>query len=157
MAVGYTEQFVERCAILATVDPGALTADTYNTDIIDMRYWRRVAFILLAGDIGSTDGTLQLQLYVNTASSTSSPAPTAVTGKVFTAASFTGSTDSNKQGIIEITAEECETALDAGRYLFGALTVATQTNDACVVAIGIDARYGPGTAYDLASVTEVIS
>lgn len=157
MGIGYSEQFVERCAILATVDPGALTATTYNTDIIDMRYWRRVAFILLAGTIGDVDGTLQLQLYVNTANSVSSPAPTAVTGKVFTAANFSGSTDSNKQGVIEITAEECENALDGGRYLFATLTVATQTNGACVVALGIDARYGPATDYDLASVVEVIS
>lgn len=157
MGVGYNEQFVERCAILGTVDPGALSATTYNTDIVDMRYWRRVAFILLAGTIGDVDGTLQLQLYVNTANSTSSPAPTAVAGKVFTATNFSGSTDSNKQGIIEITAEECETALDFGRYLFATLTVGTQTSGASVLVLGIDARYGPATEYDLASVTEVIS
>lgn len=157
----YPVQGVERAAILARIDPASLSASTYNTDIIDMRYWRRVIFIVQSGVLGN-NGTLQLALKVNTANSVSSPTPTTVTGKAFTASSFSGSGSgtaggSNHQGIIEITAEECENALDQGRYLFATLTVGTATSLASLVAIGLDPRYGPASDFDLADVREIIS
>lgn len=161
MAHGYTEQFVERAAILAVIDPASLGAGTYDTDIVDMRYWRRVAIIVLSGVLGNL-GTLQIAVKVNTANSVSSPTPTTITGKAFTSSTFSGSGSgtaggSQHQGIIEVTAEECENALDFGRYLFATLTVGTATSLAAVVIIGIDARYGPATDYDLTDVKEIIS
>ena len=158
---GYTEQFSEKCAILATIDPASLTAASYDTDIIDMKYWRRVVIIVLAGVLGN-NGTLQVAVKVNTANSTSSPTPTTITGKAFTASTFSGSGSgtaggTNHQGIIEVTAEECENALDFGRYLFATLTVGTATSIAGLVILGCDARYGPATDYDLSDVKEVIS
>lgn len=157
----YAEQFSERCAILATIDPASLAAGAYDTDIIDMRYWRRVAIIVLSGVLGNL-GTLQVAVKVNTANSVSSPTPTTITGKAFTAATFSGSGSgtaggSQHQGIIEVTAEECENALDFGRYLFATLTVGTATSIAGVVILGLDARYGPAADYDLSDVKEIIA
>jgi hypothetical protein len=158
---GYTEQFSERCAILATIDPASLTAADYDSDIIDMKYWRRVAIILITGVMGN-NGTAQIAVKVNTANSTSSPTPVSVTGKAFTASSFSGSGSgtaggTNHQGIIEVTAEECEAALDGGRYLFARLTIGTATSIAGLVILGIDSRYGPAADYDLSDVREIIA
>lgn len=157
----YTAQFNERCAILATIDPASLTAADYDTDIVDMKYWRRVAIILITGVMGN-NGTAQIAVKVNTANSTSSPTPTTVSGKAFAASTFTGSGSgtaggTNHQGIIEVTAEECENALDQGRYLFARLTIATATSIAGVIIIGLDPRYGPASDYDLSDVKEIIA
>lgn len=161
MGFGYSEQFSERAGILAAIDPASLGAGTYNTDIVDMRYWRRVAVIVGSGVLGDL-GTLQVAVKVNTANSVSSPTPTTITGKAFTSSTFSGSGSgtaggSQHQGIIEVTAEECENALNEGRYLFATLTVGTATSLACVYIIGIDARYGPASDYDLADVKEIIA
>lgn len=155
------QKFSERGAILAKVKPGALTATTYNSDIVDMKQWGRVAILVLSGTLGN-NGTLQIAVKVNTANSTSSPTPTTITGKAFTAATFSGSGSgtaggSNHEGIIEVRASECEAALAGGRYLFVTLTVGTATSDACVVIIGLDPSYTPGTDYDLSTVAEIIS
>ena len=39
---------------MSCIDPDAYTAATYNGDVIDMQDFRRVIFILQAGDLGSS-------------------------------------------------------------------------------------------------------
>ena len=44
----------EQLSVVSCIDPDAYTATTYNGDVIDMQDFRRVIFILQAGDLGSS-------------------------------------------------------------------------------------------------------
>lgn len=147
----------ERLALVGTVDPGALTATTYATDVVDMRLIHELIFVMLIGSMGGSTATAQLVVYANTANSTSGG--TAITGKTFTAANFSGSGTAggdNKQGIIGVTDAEVAAALDGARYCYAVLTVGTSTSGASVVILAEMSRYEPAVNYDLASVREVI-
>lgn len=151
----YTEQMSERMAVVATIDPAAIAAGTVNTDVIDMRLFRRALFVVATGALGSASATVDLTVYANTANSTSGG--TAITGKSLAAGTFSGSVGgNNKQAVIEITAEECEAAVAGGRYVYAALEVGGATSTACVVVLAGDARYNPASDYDLSTVVEIV-
>ncbi|RMG90728.1 MAG: hypothetical protein D6706_18990, partial [Chloroflexi bacterium] len=76
-----------------------------------------------------------------------------LTGKSITQLTQAG-TDSNKQVLVEVRADE----LSAGyTHLRGRLIIGTAASDAAVIALGGDARYGPASDYDLASVDEIVA
>ena len=151
-------KLTEELAIVASIPPTVASAGTTNSDIIDMSRFRRALFVLNVGAYGAADATINVQLYANTANSTSSPAPVAVTGKTFAAATFSGSAaGTNTEGLIEVSAAEVQEALDKGRYVFATVTVAgTSVAYALAVLAGV-ARYEPASVYDLASVNAIIS
>lgn len=153
-----TDRISERLAIVATIDPDNYSASTYATDVVDMSRYRRVIFVLLTGDLGSATATLQLQVYANTTNAASGG--TAITSKVFTAATFSGSGSANgddKQGIIEVTGAEVAAALTGARYVYAVLTVGTAASDCAVAVLASNARYDPASDNDLASVKEIIT
>lgn len=150
--------FSDRAALLGRVSPNALTAASYNTDVVDMRRWRRIIAVLLTGDVGN-NGTVQVQLYANTANSTSGG--TAISGKTFTASLFTGSGSgtagaSYHEGIIEVTDAEVLAALANACYVYATLTIGAATSDATLILLGVDPRYAPGADYDLSTVQEIV-
>ena len=73
-----------------------------TTDVIDMSQFRRILFIVQAGTIAST-GKLDFAVYGDIAVGMSSPV--LITGKSITQLTEAG-TDSDKQAILEVTAEE---------------------------------------------------
>lgn len=144
----YTERLSESLAVIATIDP-ASHSTAQNSDGIDMRLFRRVIFILTAGAIGAN--TIDALIKGGNDNSTFA---TSLTGKTFSSGTFSGSVDNNKQGIIEVTAEECAAqdvryirmeATPSGAAIFG------------VVALAGVARYEPSSDYDLASVAEIVA
>lgn len=144
----FTERLSEQLAVVGCIDPDAYTANSYDTDVIDMKYHRRVIFIVQAGDLGSS-ATLDFAVYEG---ATTSPA-SALSGKSITQLTEAG-TDSNKQAIVEVSAEELTPTC---RYLKGTLTVGTATSDAGVLVLADVSRYEPGNAFDLASVDEIVA
>ncbi len=50
----YNRGLREQLSVVSCIDPDAYTAATYNGDVIDMQDFRRVIFILQAGDLGSS-------------------------------------------------------------------------------------------------------
>lgn len=152
------ETFSDRAAILARISPASLSANTYTSDVIDMRYWRRVAIILLTGVLGN-NGTVQVTVQANTTNSTSGG--TNISGKTFTAANFSGSGSgtaggSLHEGIIEVTDADVKATLNNGRYLYVSLVIGTATSLAAVAIIGLEPRYSPASDFDLSSVREII-
>lgn len=154
--MAYTEQMSERLAIVATIDPQNASAGSLNTDVIDMRYFRRALFAVATGALGSAAATVDLTVYANTANSTSGG--TAISGKSLAAGTFSGSVGgNNKQAVVEITAEECEAAVAGGRYVYATLAVTDAASQVCVIVLAGDARYNPVSDYDLNSVAEIVA
>lgn len=146
----YTERLSEQLAVVATIDPASLTANTYLTDAIDMKLHRRVLFIIAVGAL-TTNNTTDFSVVGDTASGGSYA--TAITGKAITQLTKAGS-DDDKQVLVEVTAEEV--AAQGLRYIKGSLVTATAAALGCVVALADSTRYGPASDYDLASVDEIV-
>lgn len=146
-----TVRAVERFAVLGTIDPDAYAANPYNTDVIDMQNWGSVVFIVQAGDLGSS---ATLDFLVKGDSASGGSFTTTVTGKSITQLTQAGS-DSDKQVIVEVTAEEAKA--QGFRYLRGTMTIAVATSDAGVTVLGFSPRFSPAHKYDLASVDEIIT
>lgn len=140
----------QKLAVVSCVDPDAYTTGDVNDDVIDMLYWRRVTFLVMAGDLGSS-ATLNFKVYGDTASG--GAFATQITGKEITALTQAG-TDSNKQSHIEVTAEEV--AAQGFRYIRGTMSVGAATSDCGVVALGEPAHYAPASNFDLSSVDEYV-
>lgn len=146
----FSERLSEQLAVVACIDPDAYGTGAVSSDVIDMRYHRRVIFVIQVGELAagaSVDFKVQ-------EGSTSSPSSD-LSGKAITQILDGGSgTDGDKQAIVEVSAEE----LSAGcRYIKGVLTVGTDAADAGVLALADVSRYEPGNAFDLASVDEIVA
>ena len=77
-----------------------------------------------------------------------------LSGKSITQLTQAG-TDSDKQAIVEVTAEEVAAA--GGRYIWGVMTIAAAASDSGMVAIADSSRFSPASEYDLASVDEIVA
>lgn len=145
------QRISERLAIVGTIDPDAYGTGAQNSDIIDMKFWRRVVFIVMAGDLGSS---ATLDFKVQSGDSTLSDAAD-LTGKSITQLTQAG-TDSDKQVIVEVTAEEVAEAGD--RYIRGTMTIGTASSDCGVIVLGEPAHYTKDvTANDLSTVDEIVA
>jgi len=91
-----TETLITR----VTNDAVAGTADADST-VLDMTGYDGVLFVAMVGDVTSTC-VLQLVAYENTASSTSSPAPTPVTGGATTAITCGATAQDNTMMIVDV-------------------------------------------------------
>jgi hypothetical protein len=141
----YNRGLREQLSVVSCIDPDAYTAATYTGDVIDMQDFRRVIFILQAGDLGSS-ATLDYRVEGSAVVGLTS------SGTVGTAA--TQLTDSNKQVVIEVTAEQV--AALGYRYIRDEMIVKTATSDCGSIALGQLAHYSPASEYDLASVDEIL-
>jgi len=151
--MSYTKRLSEELAVVATIDPDAYTTGTQTSDIIDMRYHKRVMFIVQAGALGST-GTIDFLVYGDSAAAMGTEV--ALTGKAITQLTEAG-TDSDKQAIVEVTAEEVASQIVGGRYIRGKMAVLVATSDAGMIALADHSRYAPASVYDLASVDEIVA
>lgn len=140
----------EAVAICGIIDPDVYTAAAYTSSIIDMQDFREVMFVVMAGTLG-TSATLDCLVKGSTASNMASPAN--LTGKAITQLTEAG-TDSDKQAVIRVTAEEV--AAQGYRYVQATMTVATATSDAGLIVIGFPAHYSDAADVDLAAVDEIV-
>jgi hypothetical protein len=149
----YHPRLSEALAVVSCVDPDAYTTGNVNDDVIDMSKHARVMFIVMAGTLAS-GASLDFTVYCDTASG--GAFSTAVTGKSITALTNAG-TDSDKQAIIEVTAEEVAAEGDGMRYIRGTMALTGGNADAGVVAIADHSRYSPASELDLTSVDEIVA
>ncbi len=145
-------QLTERLSLIGTIDPDAYSANTYTTDEIDMKNFKRVMFILTVGTLGSS-ATVDFEINGGSASNAGSHA-TLLTGKDATQLTQAGG-DSDKQVIIEVSSEEV--AQQGLRYIEAEMIVGTASCDAGVVVLGELAHYSNATDVDLSTVAEVIA
>lgn len=149
----YLPRLSQELAVVATIDPDAYTTGAQTSDIIDMRYHKRVIFIIMAGALGSS-ATLDFSLASSAASNMASSS--ALSAKSITQLTQAG-TDSDKQAIVEVTAEEVAANGVGHRYIQGTMTVAVATSDCGLIALADRSRYAPAADYDLASVDEIVA
>lgn len=146
-------QLTESLGVVATIDPDVHTAAAYISDEIDMSKWTRVVFIVMTGTLGSS-ATVDFVVKGGAATNAGSHSTT-VTGKSLTQITQAGTDGSDKQYLVEVSAEEC--AAQGLNFIEGTMTVGTATSDAGCVAIGYRDDYSDVTAQDLASVTEIVA
>lgn len=149
----YHPRLSQELAIVATIDPDAYTTGTQTSDIIDMRYHKRVMFIVEVGTLGSS-ATIDFVVFGDSAAAMGTEV--ALTGKSITQLTDAG-TDSDKQAIVEITAEELASQIAGGRYVRGKLVIGTATSDCGTIALADRSRYSPASDFDLASVDEIVA
>lgn len=147
----YHPRMSEKNAVVDCIDPDAYGTGATTGDIIDMDVYRRVMFVVMVGDLG-TVATADFAVYGSAASNMGTPG--LITGKSITQMTEAG-TDSNKQAIVEVTAEEV--AAQGYRYIRGTLTIGAATSDAGVLTLASGLRYGPASENDLASVDEIVA
>lgn len=146
-----TSRTIERLAVIGVIDPDAYGTGGQDTSVVDMQYWRRVRFVVMAGDIVAS-GTVDFAVKGDTESNGSFA--TTITGKTITQLTQAG-TDSNKQAVVEVTAEEV--MAQGLRYLRGTLTLAAAGADAAVLVEGEPAHYTRDvTGHDLTAVDELV-
>jgi hypothetical protein len=142
----------EAVAVVACIDPDAYTTGAQTSDWVDMADFERVAFIVMAGALG-TSATIDFK--VQQATDGNGTGAKDVTSKAITQLTD-GGTDSDKQAIVEVRQDELD--VEGGfRYVAGIMTVGAATSDAGVIALGGNPTYGPASNYDLASVDEIIA
>jgi hypothetical protein len=144
----YTERLSQALSLIATIHPASYSAKT-SSDGVDMRLFRRVIFVVNNGVIGANTVAAAV-----TGSTDNSTFATTITGKSLAAGTFSGTIDNNHEAIIEVTAEECETA--GVRYIRLDLTPSGAAILSAVALAGV-ARYEPASDYNLASVNEIVA
>ena len=142
----------EVAAVVATIDPDALTANTYLSDAIDMSLFDQILAILMAGTLGSS-ATFAAKL---TQATTSGGTYKDITGKAISTLTQASPDGSDKQALINLRAEELDIDNDY-RWVKLEIVIATATSDVGAVVLGFGARYGPASDGDLASVAEIVN
>lgn len=143
----------EVAAIVGTIDPDAYTAATTVSDYADMGLFERVMIIISVGTMAST-ATLDAVVKQATDSS-GTGAKNLTTSKAITQLTQAGS-DSDKQVIINVLAEDLDMANDFN-HVAVSVTGGTAASDYGVVMLGFNPRYAPASDNDLASVDEIVS
>ena len=137
----------EEWAVIATIDPDAITANTYYTDDIDMSLFEQIIAILMVGN--GAESTIDFSLVSGTAATPT----TAVSGKSITQLvnSPTGTHD-DKQYVINLRGDE----LTEGHRYVRAKFVNDATVDGSAIVLG-KAKSLPASDNDLASVAEIVA
>lgn len=143
----------EELAVVGGIDPQAAGTGTSTTDVIDMRYWEKVLFIIQTGTV-ATAGTVDF--YVNKSTATGAGTTTGTgTAAVANITQLTAG-DDNVQVLVEVHAEDLgATSGTPYRYIRGVLARGGGNSANAVVALGHPGRYQPANDYDLASVDEI--
>ncbi len=144
------DQPSERIAVVGTVDPQTVANAAVLTDAVDMALWHEVIFVLALGDMAAE--TIDFGIYE---SATSGGSYTAISNKAATQLAAHASNNDNKQIVISVKASQ----LSAGmRYIKGrAITGNSTGGPACILALGLKPRYGPGSDDDLSSVVQIVA
>lgn len=142
----------EAAAVVGTIDPDAYTASTVVTDYADMGKFESLMFVISVGTMAATS-TLDAVIQQAT-DSAGTGAKNLTTSKAITQLTAAG-TDSDKQVVINVRAEELDLA---NNFDFCALSVTTATAavDYGVLVLGFNPRHLPASDNDIASVDEII-
>lgn len=137
-------------AVAGTIDPDVYVAGATSSDWIDMSVFTDIMAIIMAGTLG-TAATLDAKL--EQATDGSGTGVKDITGLAIT--QLVKATDDDKQAIINCSAEDLDVNNDFTHVRL-TMTVAVADSDCGAVVLGSNARYGPASDNDLASVAEII-
>ena len=143
--MAYCERLSEQLAIVATIDPVALTGTTAVSDVFIMTNHRRALFILQTGAAFASATVLIEENNLAAFAGTTATLLTGTTGTVTAAAS---------QYLYEVSAASLG---DGYQWLRCTVQGATATNPISMVVLADVDRYKPASQYDLASVAVIQS
>lgn len=146
----------EKLAVVGRIKPAAKTAAAEATsDIVDMKYWQEVLAVFNMGDYAAgNDGTVTVKIAVSNSSTFATEVD--LTGKALTAASFSGSAQDDRVGLIRVRADEMVVSGVEYRYLRLSVTPANQNLTCGAVLLGVGGKYQPASDYDISTVAEII-
>lgn len=139
----------EQIALVSALDPASLSANTYYSDWILADDFERFMAIVLVGAI-TTNGTCDIAISQATDGS-GTGAKDVVAATQLTQAG----TDSNKQVVLQCNTSQLDLA-GGFRYVAVEVVTATAASIAGAALLGLNPRYAPANAYDVASVDEVV-
>jgi 3-deoxy-D-manno-octulosonate 8-phosphate phosphatase KdsC-like HAD superfamily phosphatase len=64
-------QLSEELALVASIPPAVGQVGAVSSDVVDMKLFRRALFVLTVGAYAAADATINVQVFANTANSTS--------------------------------------------------------------------------------------
>ena len=140
----------DRVRVMGIIDPDVYVASTVTTAWVAKEEYAHFLAVVMAGTLGAS-ATLDAKL--EQATDSSGTGAKDITGKAITQLTQAG-TDSDKQALINLRADELDTANDFTHVRLS-LTVAVATSDAGAVVLGFDARYEPET--DATTVDEIVT
>ena len=141
----------DEAALVAAINPASQGAGSVSTGWIDMSKFDKLMAIVQAGALGAS-ATLDAKL--EQATSGAGAGAKDITGKAITQLTQAG-TDSNKQAIINLAAEELDVT---GGFDFVrlTLTVATAASLVSAAVLGFSPRYAPASDNDASTVDEIV-
>lgn len=142
----------EKVAVIATIDPDALTAATHTSDWASAVNYSEMLAIIMVGTLG-TSATVNAKL--EQATDSSGTGAKDISGTSITALTDAGS-DDDKQALINIKASQLDVA-GGFNHVRISMTVATATSDGAAVLLGTRSLYPPADQNDLASVDEIVN
>lgn len=107
-------EMLKDCKITRVANAAAAAQTEVLTDVLDMTGYDSVIFVALLGDV-TVSSVLTLTAKENTANSTSSPTPTAVTGGATAAYTATATDADNKALVVDVIRP-------SKQYVFASLT-----------------------------------
>lgn len=137
-------------ALVGTIDPAAIAAGTVRSDYVDMSQYTSLLSILTTGTLGAS-GTIDAKLVQATKADGTGKKD--IEGKSIT--QIVKASGDNVQAEINLFAEELDINNNF-QFVALELTVGTATSQAGAVLLGCSGRYNPASAFNLASVGEVV-
>ena len=142
-------KFHDKMTLIGTIDPASISAGSVNTDVVDMKKYHKVIFVIATGALG-TSATIDFAVHGDTSSGGSFT--TAVTGKSIT--QLVKASHDNSQVFVEVNGNDAK--LQNFTYLRGKLTVGTAASIATVLVFATEFNYGTADDNKIASLVEII-
>lgn len=142
----------DRVGVVAAIDPDAYGTGTYTSGWVDMASVARIVAVVMTGTLG-TSATLDAKL--EQASDGSGTGAKDIAAKAITQLTKAGG-DDDKQAEINLHQSELDLA-NGFTHARLSITIGTATSDAAGVVLGLDARHGPASDNDAASVSEIVT
>lgn len=137
----------EKLAIVGTIDPATVANTEVFTDVVDVSKFHQVLGIALLGNLAAE--TVDFKAY-----SCDSNGSNAAALKSATQLAAHASNNDNTQVAIGVRAEDMQAS--GKQYVkFGLVTGGASGGPAAVLALGVDAKFQPASAANLASVQQL--
>jgi len=137
----------EKLGIIATIDPQTVANTELFSDVVDLSAFHQVIGVALLGNMASE--TIDFKAYRCASDGSSAVSLTAATQLAASA-----SANDNSQIAINVRSDDLMAA--GARYVkFGLVTGGATGGAASVLVLGVDARFGPASGANLATVKQL--
>lgn len=144
------QKFIEKNAVLATLNPASVAASTVTTGWVSMANFHGMAALIQTGVMGAS-GTVDAKLQQATDSSGTGAKD--IAGKALT--QIVKASGDNVQATIELR----DTEMDANNgfsYVRLSVTVGTAASQLSASLLGVNAAYTPASAFNQAGVVQQV-